>query len=294
LATDGVSLKLERHLYKKDRIVIGGCLQSLIYAFKNNLPVIFTNSRPPFRYDKIEKDYDLSFLGLDPSKTYYQRQVWERLLFLLGLAGNMPLSDNASGLRVVDNLLTATTNNHRVVKFEFNKLIVFDDESIFGLPAISAEIREKNRVIDWVNVRSGAKHQHDEIDGKSDFINHIIFYPSDRCDNKNLKDLVAISYLTDEQLLDHEYSDTMAKFKILKMMKSIGIRGMRNGRDVKYPDKYKYYAVRIEPSERIVEPDTKRYYEPDERFEFRYDTVFDLLVEPKKPKNYLGMLCDIL
>ncbi len=294
MATDGARLKLERHIYDKDEIVIGGCLPSLLYAFKNNFPVIFANPKPPFRYDKIEKDYDLSFLGLDPFEMYYQRQVWERLLLLLGLSGNLPLSSNASGMRIVDNLLTVTTNNHRVVKFTFDKLVVFDDEGVTGLPPISGEIKEKNRVIDWVNVRQGAKHQYDEIYGEADFVNRIIFYPSDRSDNKKLKDLIAISYLSDEQVLDHEYSDTMVKFKVLKMMKLIGIRGTRNGRDVKNPEKYKYYAIKIEPAERVVEPNINRYYEPDERFEFRYDSVFDLLKDPKTPRDYLGKLCGLL
>ena len=287
-------MKLERHIYQKDTIVIGGCLAALLYAFKNSLPVIFANPKPPFRYDKIEKEYDLSFLGLEPFESYYQRQVWERLLVLLGLSGNLPLSDNASGLRIVDNLLTVTTNNHRVAKFEFNKLVVFDDEGVTGLPPISGEIKEKNRVIDWVNIRQGAKHQHDELDGDDDFVSKVIFYPSDRHDNKKLKDLVAISYLTDEELLSHDYSDTMVKFKVTKMMKAAGIRGTRNGRDVNNPDKYKYYAIKIEPSERIIEPDVKRYYEPDERFEFKYDSVFDLLREPKTPENYLGKLSVLL
>ena len=287
-------MKLERHIYQKDTIVIGGCLPSLLYAFKNGLPVIFSKPRPPFRYDKIQKDYDLSFLGLEPFELYYQKQVWERLLVLLGLSGNLPLSSNASGMRIVDNLLTVTTNNHRVVKFTFDKLVVFDDEGVTGLPPISGEIKEKNRVIDWVNVRQGAKHQHDEIIGEGNFVNKIIFYPSDRHDNRKLKDLVAISYLTDEELLDHDYSDTMVKFKVTKMMKSVGIRGGRNGRDVNNPERYKFYAVKVEPSERVVEPDVKRYYVPDERFEFRYDSVFDLLKEPKTPKNYLGKLCGLL
>ena len=287
-------MKLERHIYQKDTIVIGGCLPSLLYSFKNNLPVIFIKPKPPFRYDKIQKDYDLSFLGLEPFELYYQKQVWERLLVLLGLSGNLPLSNNASGIRIVENLLTVTTNNHRVAKFSFNKLIIFDDESVAGLPPISGEIKEKSRVIDWINVRSGAKHHHEEIRGEGDFVSRVIFYPSDRSDNKKLKDLVSISYLADEEIHDHNYSDTMAKFKILKMMKSIGIRGTRNGRDVKNPEKYKYYAVKIEPAERVVEPNIKRYYEPDERFEFRYDSVFDLLKEPKTPKNYLGKLSGLL
>ena len=44
----------------------------------------------------------------------------------------------------------------------------------------------------------------------------------------------------------------------------------------------------------MVEKDVKRYYEPDERFEFRYDEVFDLIKDPKRPPNYLGILSEIL
>jgi len=287
-------MKLDRHIYEKSQIVIGGCLSSLLYAYKNDLPVVFINPRPPFRYDKVESEYDLSFLGLPPFETYYQKQVWERLLLLLGLSGNLPLSNNAAGLRVVDDLLTVTTENHRVVKFKFDRLIIFDDEGVTGLPPMSGQIAAKNRVIDWVNVRSGCTHSHDELKTNDDFVSHIIFYPSDRTDNNNLKDLVSVSYLTDEELQDHEYSDTMVKFKVQKMMKEAGIRGARNGRDVKNPNKYKYYAVKIEPSERVVEKDIKRYYEPDERFEFHYEGVLDLIKDPKSPPGYLGKLSEAL
>ena len=38
-------MKLERHVYQKDKIVIGGCLPALLYAYKNNIPVIFANGR---------------------------------------------------------------------------------------------------------------------------------------------------------------------------------------------------------------------------------------------------------
>ena len=287
-------MKLDRHIYEKSQIVIGGCLSSLLYAYKNDLPVIFINPRPPFRYDKIESEYDLSFLGLPPFEIYYQKQVWERLLLLLGLSGNLPLSSNTAGLRVVDNLLTVTTENHRVVKFKFDRLIIFDDVDLTGLPPMAGQIAAKNRVIDWVNVRSGCTHSHAELKTADNFVNHIIFYPSDRTDNSNLKDLVSVSYLTDEELQDHEYSDTMVKFKVQKMMKEAGIRGARNGRDVKNPNKYKYYAVKIEPSERVVEKDIKRYYEPDERFEFHYEGVLDLLKDPKRPPGYLGKLSEAL
>ena len=94
------------------------------------------------------------------------------------------------------------------------------------------------------------------------------------------------------QLRDFDYSDTMAKFKIKDMMKQAGIRGARNGRDQKRPDKYKYYAIKVEPAEREVISRNVRHYEPDERFEFRYDSIEELITNASPPSGYLRKLCE--
>ena len=62
--------------------------------------------------------------------------------------------------------------------------------------------------------------------------------------------------LTREQLNSYEYSDTYARFNILDHMRSAGIRGARNGRDTLNPEKYKYYAVKLETGKRevVIEP----------------------------------------
>jgi len=277
--------------FARDKIVIGGCLRSLIYAGLNELPVVFTSPSPPFRFDLFPGD-DLSSLGLrvDPETT--SREVWERLMFILGLAGLVVSPPGPNTLRIADNTLVLTAQP-RQIKFNFRKLVIFDDKQIKGLPRITEEKEETNRVIDWVNVRSGCRHDFDRLeDDGSDFVREILFYPSDRSDNKNFKDLAAISYLTNEQLRDFDYSDTMAKFKIKDMMKQAGIRGARNGRDQKRPDKYKYYAIKVEPAEREVISRNVRHYEPDERFEFRYDSIVELIANASPPSGYLRKLCE--
>ena len=89
----------------------------------------------------------------------------------------------------------------------------------------------------------------------------------------------------------------MARFKVLKMMKAAGIRGERNGRNPLYPERstvpYKYYAVKIEAAERVIYPTTERLYEPDPRFEFRYDTAEELLAEASAPTGYLGKISEV-
>ena len=282
---------LKSHVYEKDTIVIGGDLRALLYAYDNELPVIYTDSRCPLQFDEIEHE-SLSVLGLDPSRPHKQSELWARTNFFLGLSGLLPMGDNASGMRITENQLSITTNNSRNIKFNFNKLVIINDDKIFGLPQVKKEIREKSRVIDWVNVRSGCSHNVLHLHSDADFVKEIIFYPTDRSDNRNLKDLVAISYLTDEELDDFNFSDTMAKFKVTEMMKEAGIRGARNGRDVNKPDRYKYYAVKVEPAHREIERNNIRHYEDDDRFEFRYDTLEEILNGLNRPSGYLSKISE--
>ena len=283
-------LSLGEHIYKKDKIVIGGDLRALLYAFINELPVIYTNAHRPLRFDKFDH-MNLSNLGFSCDEPVGQAEIWARLNFFLGLSGLLPLGSAATNMRVSENRLTVATQHARNIKFDFNKLVIYEDEGITGLTRVSEEKRKKNRVVDWVNVRSGCRHGVDYLEDDDDFVKEIHFYPTERSDNKKLKDLAAVSYLTDEQLKDFDFSDTMAKFKIKKMMKKAGIRGARNGRDVNRPDHYKYYAIKIEPADRQILPDVVRHYEPDERFEFRYDTLEELVNNLGYPEGYLAKLC---
>lgn len=280
-------------VFEKDKIVIGGNLQALLYAYLHELPVIYSKPNPPFRFDVLS-EIDLESIGLNPIESDSCRQVWEKLVFLLGMAGLMPINTPENNLRVKDSILSVATGA-KTIKFKFNKLVIFEDEGVTGLTRVSKEEKGKNRVIDWVNVRSGCSHDHLYLeDGRAPFVNQIYFYPTSRLNNNKLKDLVAVSYLTDKQLKDFDYSDTMAKFKIIKMMKNAGIRGARNGRDVNNPDRYKYYAIKVEPIDRQVLSGAVRYYEPDDRFEFNYDTIEDLVKNKEKPKGYLKKICEAI
>jgi hypothetical protein len=300
--------ELEKHVYFYDTVVIGGNLPAFLYAYTNNLPIVFVDAKPPFEFDEVD-NLDFEGLGLQYSynenRLYSERyggkekrhlRLWERIGFLLGVAGLMPVSSYAESIRIKDNQLRIATERQRTTKINFNKLVIFNDEKVSGLTAATKQEKGKNRVIDWFNVRSGCNHDVDHLVDTDDFINKIIFYPTKRGENKNLKDLYAESYLTDEELKDFDYSETMARFKIVKMMKAAGMRGERNGKNPKYPERssvpYKYYAIKIEPSERVVYLATKKFYEPDPRFEFRYDTIEEALANTKKPEGYLGKLSE--
>ena len=301
--------ELEKHVYFYDTVVIGGNLPAFLYAYTNSLPVVFVDAKPPFEFDEVD-NLDFEGLGLQYSynknRLYSDRyggkekrhlRLWERIGFLLGVAGLMPVSNYAESIRIQGNQLKIATERQRTTKINFNKLVIFNDEKVSGLTPTTKEEKGKNRIIDWFSVSSGCNHDVGHLVDPDDFINKIIFYPTKRSENRNLKDLYAESYLTDEQLADFDYSETMARFKILKMMKAAGMRGERNGRNPKYLERssvpYKYYAIKIEPSERVVYSATKKFYEPDPRFEFRYDTTEELLKKASLPTGYLGKISEV-
>ena len=277
--------KIHQHTYNHDSIVIGGGLNALLYAYLNDCPCIFTNTFSPFRFDDFDENFDFRHLGVT---TLSKLELWERLICVLGLSGLLPLADKAASITINKNILKVTTHVSRLGRFEFDKLIIFDDDKINGLPLLKKRIEGPSKVIDWFNVRSGMQHDHDKIQTDSSFIKDIFFYPSDRLDGSKgkrvRKDLVAVSYLEPDQLNNFDYSTTMARFKIIKLMKSAGIRGARNGRDTYNPKLYRYYSPKIESAQREIVRDIKNYYEPDERFEFRYDTPEEII------KNFAGEL----
>jgi len=282
-----------------DTLVVGSSLEALVYCYLNNTPFVCSQLTPPHHFEYFNHQDDLSVFGIKNDshtiQTNFSEQtvgidklwLWERLFFYLSVAGLCPLTDKADSLRITDNILKASTPNARMAKIHFNELIVFDDTNVYGLGI--PEIKEKTySVYDWFDVRSGMKHTYDRIEDTNDFVNHIIFYSSQRVEgNHNFKDAIAVSYLTKTQLDDFEYSDISARFKTLYMMKELGIRGARNGRNMLDKTKYKYYAVRIENTKReIIEP--RSVYKAYDNISFNYDSFNDIIGKTPLQESYVS------
>lgn len=257
---------LNRHIYEIDELVIGNSLEAVSYSYLNEKPIILNSIKKPYFFEFFEKgsclekyttevnEYELEAPHGVKTVGASKLEVWEKLVFYLSLAGLVPLADKVFSIRIEeDNLLKITTNNSRMAKIKFNKLRIFDTENISGFSSL--EENGTYKVVDWVNVRSGMKHNYDYLETGDEFIKEIYFYPSERVgggENDERKDLVAVSYLSKKQIDNFEYSDTYAKFKILSLMREAGIKGARNGKRHDDPNKYAYYSVKIEPSHREV------------------------------------------
>ena len=285
-----------------ERVVIGGNLEAFTYAFKHCLPVLYTNLKPPFKFDYLQPDVDFD-LNINPPPNVLKTaagpttfgparlQVWQKLLFVLSVSGKVIYGDTVRSVQIDgDEMQLSCDGTHRK-SITFGQAIVFDDERVAGLPTIKRQTKYKNSVYDWVNIVSGGSHEYDLLQYDDEFVNTVHFYPSERNDNTRLKDLVSVSYLTDEQLIDFSYSDTYVRFKLLDLFKELGIRGARNGRDVNRPGHYKYYAVKLEPSDRQVVRRVVNEYESDERLVFNYEDFNDIIEEPTVLEGYLKRIC---
>ena len=281
---------MKEHQYKYETVVIGGRLNALLYAYYNNLPIIFTEPQPPHPFEYFDPRVDLSdFLfdhdkfqlcTLNGKKEFGQSKLklYNHMCFLLSLAGLMPLFNIADTMRIEKTLLKIATKNSRLIQIEFDSLVIFDDHNVAGLSPPKQKKEETFEVIDWISTRVGGKHEIDYIKTKEAFVNEIFFYPSERIDgNTKIKDIAAISYLTHEDINDYRFSDTYARFKILELMKSAGIKGMKNGRNPNYPEKssepHKYLLPKIEPVHREVRKRNMLKYKNTKHITFSYQAA---------------------
>jgi len=179
--------------------------------------------------------------------------VWERLHFVLSMTGLKINSIPVNNWRIEDKQLVFITSGNKKITRYFDKAIYFDKE-----------IKEYS-VYDWFQVKSGKMHDLDFIYGDSKFVNKLIFHtPRDPKSYKRGKDVVAVSYLDEEDLENIDYSPGIARLKASMMMKESGIRGRRNGFLNKEKGTHRHYALKLEHSYREAKPKIESLYSIDE------------------------------
>jgi hypothetical protein len=221
---------------------MGSSLSAVLYAFSNKYPIFFAEERRPFRFDHLDPALDLSCLkipGAAKSLTTFdgvkpvgcpKELLWERLLFLLSLEGNAPLSNLCHSIRYDGNRVVCSNEYSKIMEFNFNECIYFGDEKSIGFVTQKGLDEDKYICYDYVAFNKGGKHEVDYISTDDDFVREIWFYSSDRIDgNTPVRDACAVSELTREQLIDFDFSETMARFKVVHEMEQRGMKGLFAG-----------------------------------------------------------------
>ena len=228
--------------YEHEHIVVGSSLSALLFAFVNKYPVFFAQERRPFRFDYLPIDADLSGLKISMSPkslTTFEGEkevgipkelLWERLLFLLGLEGQQPLSNLCHTMRWTPDSLVCSNEYSKIAEVNFERCYYFGDDQSVGLAKEKALDPPQYICYDWIAFNRGGKHHIDYIEFDDDLVRQVWFYPSDRIDGATaVKDACVVSTLTEEQLRDFNYSETMARFKLVHQMESLGMKGKFNG-----------------------------------------------------------------
>ncbi len=198
-----------------DQLVIGSDLSALSYCYVNKCPAIFLTIDKPYQYNQKEN---------------WQEEIalWNDLAFLLSNNKYIPFSDKIVTIRLdSDNQLKVITKYNLVATVNFNKLTICNDKNIEGMPVPDSKTNYDNWVIDWFNVNVGAKHELDFIeDEQNDLVRKIFFYIQKRSKrNKDKKDLVSISKISDQNILNDDYNQNICRLKTIKMMQQAGIKG---------------------------------------------------------------------
>lgn len=232
---------MKNKIYQYDRIIIGGSLASLLCGYCYNIPVIYTMPRIPLFFETDER------LG---SKS----RLWRELSATMSLSGLLPMGNKTQSIRIEDGTLKAFTEDPVYGHFAFDDIIVFDDTAIHGWDE-KIEKEKKLMVLDWMNDRGSSPHDIDFLETPDDFVRDVHFYLSDRIfgNPQKKRDILSISWLTEQQIRSVEYTDTYARFKVLEMMTDAGIKGRKNGTDKK-TGREKNLSIKIETASRDVLP----------------------------------------
>ncbi len=206
------------HTLSVDKLIVGGSLESLLYAYKTETPIIISKPRRPFELEVVPEEFDLSFLGYDRKVEINSLRLWERLSFLLSLSGLLLFPNLIENVTERDNRLVVVTHNMRKLEVTYNKLRRFD-----------TNFTNFAWIYDWFAVRSGGKHDVDTLEDNEYLAHKLIFHPSQRVGVRSSKDVVAVTYLKIDDIFEMEYSEGYVTLKTRRMMQEAGIKGTSNG-----------------------------------------------------------------
>lgn len=186
-------------------VVLGGKLNSLVYAYLHSLPIIILNAEPPVWIFKI--DEPLPERISRGCKTY--ADIWHRLIFEMSVCGRVLFADLAQRARIDENKRQVKLSlKGGSVKFNVNRVHVGDSENITGLPRPSS-VKNVNKfaVYDWFGGYLRRGRRGEEIFETGENIpKKLVFYQSIGPNVSFSTDLCSISHMHRKQVYDPDFS----------------------------------------------------------------------------------------
>ena len=183
-----------------ENVVIGADLDAVKFSHDNDYFLI--KNRPPHHH---------SYEGVEAA--------WSEKNYELYSKGLCAFTNKVESLRVDlerKNIKVFTGSSVYVV--QYCNLHIFDTDNVTG-HALEKELLYY-RVLDWFDCKGLHGIGPEEITTDSSFVRRIVFFKTNRIDgDQKYLDLICESFLTEEQLKNFDYSDTMARLKAGDMLK---------------------------------------------------------------------------
>ena len=193
----------------KAHVVFGSTLQALQFAHQSKAKIILENPTPPYIFEKPEI-----------------RESWNLLYTKLMIDGQTLGGDSVVSTKLTDDYIFIVSKGNMVDKIKYDQLTLFSDKNIIGLPPI----KKKNstyKVIDLLRPVSLSVPHISHIRTPDAFVSDIF------CIKEGLRtrtELYVLSSLSEKEVEDFDYSDTMVRFKCEDLLKQHGFEGARNGK----------------------------------------------------------------
>lgn len=238
-----------KEIKKVSDLVIGGNLEALEFAYREGFPVFYEKLEVPFHLDQTKE-------GIN------RKDIIENYAFILSLAGLNYHSHIVANHRLEQNTLTISGKTPWITEIHFERLHDFRKDST-----------KIYKVVDYINVRSCGPHELREIKTDEDFVKEIYFYPSQRCNSTKkfdvarndyitaAKDVMLVSYMRGDEIDKEENSQIYTRLKLKQIMKDLGIKGKRQGKQKS--GAIKYCSIKLEFAKREIneiEENNRNYY----------------------------------
>ena len=226
-------------MYPDVNITIGGSLEALQWAYQHGTRLIINKHSFPPPYEPSDK-----------------KLAWGLLYYKLMMDGKIIGGDYVNAVRIDEDEIIIACKNNIINRITYDKITLFDDENVIGLPDQKEEIDQFTVIDTMLSVSFVFKDTAFTLKTGDDLVNEIHIHK----DYVNSPAKIAVvSNLNKKQLHNFDFSDTMAKFKTETILKDAGFTGNFMKRD----------EIVLEVQERIIKP-KMNIYEEAEKIKFIY------------------------
>ena len=253
-----------------ESLVIGNCTTSALYAILSDSFYLINSEYSPVFYKKT------------PVNIFGQVRddfSWSRLNLLLSLQGLLLNYEKLENIRVSKDLIKFSSDTG-ARQYKFKQCKIFNPTGVSVDTTIKVPKPFRYIVYDDFELSNlGAKHRHLEPKiSEHDFAREINYYTSTRVAGANyVTDCVVESIMSESQIRNVDYSDSIVRFAVERHLKEIGVFGnfMKNYKS----GKPKYRKPKVLHKKRLVIKVDENLYEDTKTVKFLNLSMREVLDE---------------